>query len=91
MANFEEIEEAVQAAIDGGYEELALLHCVSGYPAPASDYNLRTIPDLISRFGCVTGISDHALSNVTAITAVSQEASYHRKTFYSGSCWWWSR
>lgn len=81
MANFEEIEEAVQAAIDGGCEELALLHCVSGYPAPASDYNLRTIPDLISRFGCVTGISDHTLSNVTAITAVSQKASIIEKHF----------
>ena len=33
MANFEEIEEAAQAAIDGGCKELALLHCVSGYPA----------------------------------------------------------
>lgn len=81
MANFEEVEEAVQAAIDGGCKELALLHCVSGYPAPACDYNLRTIPDLINRFGCVTGISDHTLSNVTAITAVAQKASIIEKHF----------
>ena len=81
MANFEEIEEAAQAAIDGGCKELALLHCVSGYPAPACDYNLRTIPDLINRFGCVIGISDHTLSNVTAIAAVAQQASIIEKHF----------
>ena len=81
MANFEEIEDAVQAAIDGGCKELALLHCVSGYPAPVCDYNLRTIPDLINRFGCVTGISDHTLSNVTAVTAVAQQASIIEKHF----------
>ena len=45
------------------------------------DYNLRTIPDLINRFGCVTGISDHTLSNVTAVTAVAQQASIIEKHF----------
>ena len=43
MADFAEITEAVAAARAGGCRELALLHCVSGYPAPASDYNLATL------------------------------------------------
>ena len=47
MANDLEIEEAVNAANEGGCKEIALLHCVSGYPAPASEYNLRTIPDML--------------------------------------------
>lgn len=81
MANSEEIEEAVQAAMDGGCQQLALLHCVSGYPAPVCDYNLQTIPDLIKRFGCVTGISDHTLSNTTAIAAVALQASIIEKHF----------
>ena len=81
MADVEEIEEAIQAARDGGCQELAILHCVSGYPAPAGDYNLQTIPDMIRRFGCVTGLSDHTLDNTTAIAAVSLGASIIEKHF----------
>ena len=81
MANIEEIEEAIEAARVGGCNELAILHCVSGYPAPASDYNLRTIPDMIERFGLVTGLSDHTLDNTTAITSVALGASIIEKHF----------
>ena len=81
MADAEEIEEAIEAAREGGCKELAILHCVSGYPAPAEDYNLRTIPDLIERFGLVTGLSDHTLDNTTAITSVAMGASIIEKHF----------
>lgn len=79
MADDVEIAEAVQAARDGGCRQLALLHCVSGYPAPAADYNLRVISDMIVRFGCVTGLSDHTLDTTTAIAAVSLGASIVEK------------
>jgi pseudaminic acid synthase len=81
MANAEEIEEAINAAREGGCKELAILHCVSGYPAPAADYNLRTITDMIERFGLVTGLSDHTLDNTTAITSVALGASIIEKHF----------
>ncbi len=79
MANAEEIQEAIEAAHEGGCKELALLHCVSGYPAPAADYNLRTIPDMIQRFGLVTGLSDHTIDNTTAITSIALGASIIEK------------
>lgn len=71
MANAEEIAEAVNTARSHGCQQLILLHCVSGYPAPAEQYNLRTIPDMAQRFNSVTGLSDHTLDNATAIASVA--------------------
>lgn len=81
MADADEIGEAIAAARDGGCEELAILHCVSGYPAPAEDYNLRTLSDMIDRFGVVTGLSDHTLDNVSAIASVALGAALIEKHF----------
>lgn len=44
--------------------EVALLHCVTAYPAPASDYNLRLLGSLGSIFGICLGVSDHSLDPI---------------------------
>ena len=81
MADQTEIAEAIDAAKSAGCSDLAILHCVSGYPAPAKDYNLKTIPDMIDRFGLVTGLSDHTLDNTTAIASIVLGASIIEKHF----------
>lgn len=81
MADAEEIQEAIDAAREGGCKDLAILHCVSGYPAPAEDYNLRTLSDMIKRFGLVTGLSDHTLDNTTAIASVALGSAIIEKHF----------
>lgn len=70
MANDTEIAEALDTAREAGAGDVLLLHCVSGYPAPPSDYNLATMRDMATRFGVMTGLSDHTLDNTVAIAAV---------------------
>ena len=81
MANAEEIEEAIVAAKEGGCKELAILHCVSGYPAPAADYNLRTLADMRTRFKVPVGLSDHTVDNVTALASIALGACVIEKHF----------
>ena len=81
MADFTEIEEAIETAREAGCRELAILHCVSGYPAPAENYNLRTLIDMRERFDIPVGLSDHTLDNTTAITAVALGACIVEKHF----------
>lgn len=81
MADKEEIGEAIQAAYDGGCKELVVLHCVSGYPAPAEDYNLLTMVDMAKSFNVPVGLSDHTLDNTTAITSVALGACLIEKHF----------
>lgn len=81
MADAQEIAEAIDAARGSGCTQLAILHCVSGYPARPEEYNLRTLTDMIARFGLVTGLSDHTLDNTTAIASVALGASIIEKHF----------
>jgi N-acetylneuraminate synthase len=71
MANQGEIQEAVDCARSNGCEELIVLHCVSGYPAPADQYNLRTIADISKRYDVLSGLSDHTIDNATAVASVA--------------------
>lgn len=79
MANALEIQEAIETAKESGCKELAVLHCVSGYPAPAEDYNLNTLLDMRERFNQVTGLSDHTIDNITAIASVAMGSSIIEK------------
>ena len=71
MANEEEIAEAIKTAKENGCQDLIVLHCVSGYPAPAEQYNLRTVRDIAERFDVLSGLSDHTIDNAVAVTSVA--------------------
>jgi N-acetylneuraminate synthase len=81
MASAGEIEEAIEAARSNGCTQLILLHCVSGYPAAAAEYNLSTLQDMQSRFGTIIGLSDHTLDSTTAIASVALGACVIEKHF----------
>lgn len=81
MAEMDEISEAVETAREAGCNDIAILHCISSYPAPIEDCNLATIKDMSDRFGLVTGLSDHTLGSVAAISSVALGASIIEKHF----------
>lgn len=81
MASEEEIGEAVAAARDAGCRDLVLLHCISSYPAPTNQSNLRQIPELGRRYGVLPGLSDHTLGTTVAVASVALGASVIEKHF----------
>jgi len=70
MANEQEIDEAVSTAREAGCDEIVLLHCISSYPTPIEQANIRTVELLKERFGVLVGLSDHTKSTLAAELAV---------------------
>ncbi|HEX3918657.1 MAG TPA: pseudaminic acid synthase [Caulobacteraceae bacterium] len=81
LASLAEMAEALETAQVGGAAGVALLHCVSAYPAPIDEANVRTVPDLARRFGVVTGLSDHTPGTVASVAAVALGAAIIEKHF----------
>jgi N-acetylneuraminate synthase len=83
MASADEITETVDAFRSAGGRDLALLHCVSGYPTPVEQVNLRRIPELATQFGCPIGLSDHTLGIEVALASTALGACIIEKHFIS--------
>lgn len=81
MANLAEIEAARDAALSAGAPGVVLLHCVSSYPAPLEDANVRTVADMGRRFDCPVGLSDHTPGTAASVAAVALGASVIEKHF----------
>ena len=81
LASLAEMEEALRTAQTNGAAGVALLHCVSAYPAPIDEAYVRTVPDLARRFGVVTGLSDHTPGTAAAVAAVALGAAIIEKHF----------
>ena len=71
MSTFEELDLAIKTLRKFGTKDIVILQCVSAYPAKPEDMNLTMIPYLAERFGVMTGLSDHTLTNDSAIAAVA--------------------
>lgn len=78
LATLGEVAEAVEAA---GDVPLVLLHCVSDYPTPPEDCNLRTIPHLAEAFGVAAGLSDHTHGTAVPVAATALGAVVIEKHF----------
>lgn len=61
VSTLADIDKAVRIV---GHEGVSLLHCITSYPAPEDQYNIRLISTLHSVLGIETGLSDHSLDPV---------------------------
>ena len=81
LGQVERTVAAVERVRADASESLALLHCVSAYPAEPSQLNLLAIPFLAERFPYAIGYSDHALGSTAALAAVALGARIVEKHF----------
>jgi pseudaminic acid synthase len=81
ISELEDIELALSALRGAGASEIIVLKCTTAYPAPIEESNLCTIPDIIGRFGVLSGLSDHSSGTAAAIAAVALGASFIEKHF----------
>lgn len=76
MATESDIQQAYQSIESGARKsghktEIILLHCVSAYPTPPDQANLKAILSLSSQFQCMVGYSDHTLGIDAALLSVA--------------------
>jgi N,N'-diacetyllegionaminate synthase len=81
MTTLGEVESAVKTIVHAGNDQLILLHCVSSYPAPAADCNLRAMETLARSFGYPVGFSDHTEGIDVALAAIARGACILEKHF----------
>lgn len=81
MASISEVREALDVALNYGNGEVLLFHCISSYPAPLRDSNLKNIEFLKDEFSVEVGLSDHTLSNLASTVAIGLGASMIEKHF----------
>lgn len=81
MSELSELIEAVSVLNTAGCENPVLLHCVSNYPAGASEVNLRAMQTMRSAFDVPVGFSDHTEGIDVALAAVALGACVIEKHF----------
>lgn len=81
MASIGEVGEALNVALKYGNGEVLLFHCISSYPAPVHDSNLKNIEFLRNEFDVEVGLSDHTLTNLASTVAIGLGASMIEKHF----------
>lgn len=69
-----DVLEAVDACVSAGCRQLALLHCVTSYPAPAEQINLKAMDRMRELVGCPIGYSDHTEDGLAVVAAAARGA-----------------
>lgn len=81
LASLNDIQNAISILKSNGTKDIAVLQCVSSYPAKIEEQNLSTIVDINEKFKMVSGLSDHTIGLTAACTAVAIGGSIIEKHF----------
>jgi pseudaminic acid synthase len=81
IATESDIEDALNACYKMNNFNIALLKCTSAYPAPINEANLLTIPDMLTKYQRIIGLSDHTLGISVPIASVALGARIIEKHF----------
>lgn len=81
IAHIEDIALAIKTCLNENNDNIVLLKCVSSYPTPYEDINLKAIPLMRNTFGYMTGLSDHSMGSEVAVAAVALGAKVVEKHF----------
>jgi len=81
MASEMEITEAIDTIRSNSSSEILLFHCISAYPAPLIEANLKKITLIRDRYGVEVGLSDHTMGNIAAISSIALGAVAIEKHF----------
>ncbi len=81
IAHLEDIDLAVRTCLEEGNNQIILLKCVSSYPAPYEDMNIRGIPLIAETFDCISGLSDHTLGSEVSVASIALGAKVIEKHF----------
>ena len=81
IAEESDIDLAVNTCRKEGNDDIILLKCVSAYPTPYEDVNLRMMPALSEKYDILTGLSDHTAGSAVAVAAAALGAVMIEKHF----------
>jgi|TARA_B110000238_G_C16106367_1_gene430566 pseudaminic acid synthase len=70
LADYKKLKNAVKYLKKNGSNNIAILQCVSAYPAPLNEQNLLTIKNIIKDFKVISGLSDHSIGNISAAASI---------------------
>ena len=81
MCTLGEVERALQVIFAAGGSKITLLHCVTEYPAPYGEINLRAMETMRRAFGLPVGYSDHSPGIEISVAAAALGAEVIEKHF----------
>jgi len=81
MATLDEVATALATFRSNGADDVTLLHCVTEYPCPSDQVNLRAMVTMRAAFGVPVGYSDHTDGTNVAIAAAAIGAVVIEKHF----------